>query len=85
MADGSTLVIANGGIRTHPDLPRIKSNLANMRPSLAYVDVASGRLLQLQEPEPQWHQLSIRHIDVSPDDRVAVAMQFEGSPISSHR
>ncbi|MCW5585253.1 MAG: DUF1513 domain-containing protein [Chromatiales bacterium] len=80
LADGNTLVIANGGIRTHPDLPRVKSNLAGMRPNLAYVDVASGRLLQRHEPEEQWHQLSIRHIDVSPDDRVAVAMQFEGRP-----
>lgn len=80
LADGSTLVIANGGIRTHPDLPRVKSNLAGMRPNLAYVDVASGRLLQRHEPGEQWRQLSIRHIDVSPDDRVAVAMQFEGSP-----
>lgn len=78
LGDGTTLVVANGGIRTHPDLPRIKSNLASMRPNLAYVDVASGRLLQRHEPEARWHQLSIRHIDVSPDDRVAIAMQFEG-------
>lgn len=78
LADGRALVVANGGIRTHPDLPRVKSNLASMRPNLAYVDVASGRLLHRHEPEGRWHQLSIRHIDVSPDDRVAVAMQFEG-------
>ena len=67
--------------RRHPHPPRsaaVKSNLASMRPNLAYVDVASGRLLQRHEPERRWHQLSIRHIDVSPDDRVAVAMQFEG-------
>ena len=51
-----------------------------MRSSLAYLDLASGRLLHRREPEPQWHQLSIRHIDVSPDDRVAIAMQFEGQP-----
>ena len=80
LADGRTLVVANGGIRTHPDLPRVKSNLASMRSSLAYLDLASGRLLHRREPEPQWHQLSIRHIDVSPDDRVAIAMQFEGQP-----
>jgi hypothetical protein len=76
----NTLVVANGGIRTHPDLPRIKSNLAEMQPSLAYVDIASGQLLHKHEPPSQWHQLSIRHIDVATDDTVAAAMQFQGSP-----
>ncbi len=80
LADGRRLVVANGGIRTHPDLPRIKSNLNNMRPNLAYVDLTSGELLHRCEPDKQWHQLSIRHIDVGADGRVAVAMQFEGSP-----
>ncbi len=80
LSDGETLVIANGGIRTHPDLPRIKSNLDTMRPNLAYVSVDSGHLLHKHEPETEWHQLSIRHIDISADDQVAIAMQFEGKP-----
>ena len=76
--DGQTLVVANGGIRTHPDFPRMNTNVKTMRPNLAYVDIRSGRFLQKQEPPAQWHQLSIRHIDVTDDDRVAVAMQFMG-------
>jgi len=80
LSDGRTLAVANGGIRTHPDLPRVRSNLSTMRPNLSYVDIASGRLLHRHEPDPKWHQLSIRHIDVSPDDRVAVVMQYEGRP-----
>ncbi|MCB1800514.1 MAG: DUF1513 domain-containing protein [Gammaproteobacteria bacterium] len=80
LADGRTLVVANGGIRTHPDLPRVKANLDSMRPNLAYIDSADGSLLRRFEPAQQWHQLSIRHIDVSPDDHVAIAMQFEGRP-----
>ena len=78
LGDGRTLVIANGGIRTHPDTPRAKLNLADMDPNLAYVDTADGRLLGAYRPPAQWHQLSIRHIDVGIEDRVAVAMQFEG-------
>ena len=78
--DEKTLVVANGGIRTHPDLPRIKSNLETMRPNLAYVSIDSGYLLHKHEPETKWHQLSIRHIDISDNDQVAIAMQFEGKP-----
>lgn len=78
--DGATLVVANGGIRTHPDLPRIKTNLATMHSNLAYIDLASHRLLRKYQPESRWQQLSIRHIDLSPDNRIAVAMQFEGTP-----
>lgn len=76
--NNNVLVVANGGIRTHPDLPRVKANLATMQSSLAYVDLSDGRLLHDHRPEVQWHQLSIRHIDIAPDDRVAIAMQFEG-------
>ncbi|MFK7815906.1 MAG: DUF1513 domain-containing protein [Gammaproteobacteria bacterium] len=80
LSDDKTLVVANGGIRTHPDLPRVKSNLETMRPNLAYVSSESGLLLHKHEPENEWHQLSIRHIDISTDDRVAIAMQFQGKP-----
>jgi len=80
LADGRSLLVANGGIRTHPDLPRIKSNLTSMRPNLAYLDLASGELLHRCEPDKRWHQLSIRHIDVAASGRMAVAMQFEGPP-----
>ena len=76
--DQTTLVVANGGIRTHPDLPRVKMNLDEMRPNLAYLDIGSGRLIDKVEPPEQWRKLSIRHIDIATDDRVAVAMQYQG-------
>lgn len=78
LTDGKTLVVANGGIRTHPDMPRVKLNLADMQSDLAYLELSSGRLLHKFQPEPGWHQLSIRHIDVAADDSIAIAMQFEG-------
>ncbi|MEJ2114703.1 MAG: DUF1513 domain-containing protein, partial [Gammaproteobacteria bacterium] len=80
LSDNKTLVVANGGICTHPDLPRVKSNLDTMRPNLAYVSIDSGNLLHKHEPKNKWHQLSIRHIDISANDQVAIAMQFEGKP-----
>jgi hypothetical protein len=79
MPDGRTLAIANGGIRTHPDRDRAKLNLPTMTPSLAFADLAGGRLLgELRLPEAQ-HQLSIRHLALLADGRLALAMQYEGS------
>lgn len=79
LGDGRTLAIANGGILTHPDTGRSKLNLPSMRPNLAYVDSRNGQLLGAYEPPPQWHQLSIRHLDVGADDAVCLGMQYQGS------
>lgn len=78
LADGRTLVVANGGIATHPDLPRVKLNLPDMAPSLAYVDRQSGALREQVRLADALHQLSIRHIAVGYGDTVAVAMQYQG-------
>lgn len=78
MPDGKTLAVANGGIATHPDYPRAKLNLPDMRPSLALIDRQSGALLHQHCLPPEWHQLSIRHLSVSTDGTLAIAMQYEG-------
>lgn len=78
LADGETLVVANGGIATHPDLPRVKLNLPTMAPSLCFVDRRSGALRRELTLDPALHRLSIRHLAVGPNDTVAVAMQYEG-------
>ena len=78
LSDGETLVVANGGIATHPDLPRVKLNLLTMAPSLCYIDRRDGMLMQMLRFDLALHRLSIRHLAVGPDDTVAVAMQYEG-------
>ncbi len=78
LSDGATLAVANGGILTRPDLPRVKLNLATMAPSLCYIHRGSGKLLRQRRLSPAFHQLSIRHLAVGRDDTVAVAMQYEG-------
>jgi len=74
--DDDTLVVANGGIHTHPDHDRRPLNLDTMDPSLAYVSAASGRLLESHRLAD--HRAGIRHISVAADGEVAVAMQYEG-------
>ncbi|MBK0398243.1 DUF1513 domain-containing protein [Limibaculum sp. M0105] len=78
--DGSMLVVANGGIRTHPSSGREKLNLDTMRASLAYVRASDGAL-QAEARLPEALRLgSIRHLSVAPDGLVAAAMQWQGDP-----
>lgn len=79
MPDGKSLVVANGGILTHPDKGRDKLNLDSMRPSLAYIDLQTGKLLVQVEPPAELHQLSIRHLDVNADGQVVIALQYQGA------
>ena len=80
MPDQETLVIANGGIRTHPDFERVKLNIDSMQPSLAYIKRETGELLEQKYLPAEYHQASIRHIDVNVHGQLAIAMQFEGEP-----
>jgi uncharacterized protein len=78
LADGRTMVIANGGIETHPDSEREELNLPDMQPSLLYVDVGTGDLLEEHRLAPELHQLSIRHLAVAAKDMVAFGCQYRG-------
>jgi hypothetical protein len=75
---GERLLVANGGIMTHPRSYRRKLNLDTMDPSLCVIDAATGACLeQWRLPE---HRLSIRHLSVASDGSAAVGLQFEGPP-----
>jgi uncharacterized protein len=78
LPDGEALAIANGGIRTHPSHDRDILNLDTMLPSLSYVDRHSGKVLEQRFLPSEFHQCSIRHLDVNAANKVIVAMQFEG-------
>lgn len=79
LSDRRTLVIANGGIDTAPETGREMLNLADMHPTLAYVDLQSGELLEQHDLGAGLSQLSIRHLAVAPDDTVIFGCQFEGA------
>ena len=79
LPDGATLAVANGGIATHPDLPRVKLNLPEMAPSLCYVDRRDGALTGEYRLDPALNRLGIRHLAVGRNGAVAAAMQYEGS------
>jgi len=76
--DGLTLVVANGGIETHPDAGRAKLNISTMEPSLVFVDRRSGDRLAKHQLGSDLHKLSIRHLDIDSRGRVWLGGQWEG-------
>jgi uncharacterized protein len=76
--DGRMLIVANGGIETHPDFGRTKLNLGNMQPSLALIDAATGALIEKHVLPSQWSSVSTRHVDVDAGCRIWFACQYEG-------
>ena len=77
LPDRRTLVVANGGIVTHPDFPRAKLNVATMKPNLSFIDLQSGRLIEQIELGEELHKLSIRHLAIL-GDQIWFACQNEG-------
>jgi hypothetical protein len=76
LPDHRSLLIANGGIMTHPRSFRRKLNIPTMDPSLCVIDSATG------ERKEQWrlpdHLLSIRHVSMTSTGITAVGLQYEG-------
>jgi hypothetical protein len=81
--DGSMLVIANGGIETHPDFGRTKLNLDRMEPSLVLIDARDGRLIQKHALPSSLRRLSTRHVAVGNGNRIWFACQWEGDRSAS--
>lgn len=81
LSDGRTLVIANGGIRTHPSYARQALNLSEMAPTLAYVDIVNGDILEVHSLAPALKQLSIRHLAVAANDVVVFGCQHKGRKV----
>ncbi|MGR3434509.1 MAG: DUF1513 domain-containing protein [Shimia sp.] len=77
MPDGRTMVVANGGIETHPETGRAKLNLPSMRSTLTYLDL-SGRVLERVALDAPLRRNSIRHLAVAEDGKVGIAMQWQG-------
>ena len=83
MPDQRTLVIANGGLLTHPDRGDDVLNPDSMDSSLVYMTAANGEIQsQWRLPEPK---ASIRHLDVAADGTVAIATQVQRKAMDSDR
>lgn len=78
LKDGTTLVIANGGLATHPDFGRGREplDLAAMDPSLSYVDLRHGDLIEKHALPKDLHEVSLRHLDIGAGGRVVIGCQL---------
>ncbi len=76
--DGRTLMVANGGIRTHPDRGREKLNLDTMTPSIVFIDRETGDIQAEHALDASLHQLSLRHMALDGTGRAWVGGQYEG-------
>jgi hypothetical protein len=76
--DGITLVVANGGIYTHPSQPREKLNIDSMQPSLVYIDSRDGVLIEAHRFDDS--QLGIRHLAMGQNSTVVIGCQHAGVP-----
>ena len=76
-----TLVVANGGIATHPDSGRTKLNIPTMAPNLSYC--IDGTVFETATFATESHKNSIRHLAIAPDGMVAMGMQWQGDGIPS--
>jgi len=81
LPDGKTAVIANGGMQTHPDNERLVLNLATMEPSISYVDLTTGELIESFKLPEGMHQLSLRHMGIDATGAVWIGGQYQGPPV----
>ena len=76
--DGRLLIIANGGMETHPDFGRTKLNIDRMQPSLVLLDAVTGERIEKHTLPAALSQLSTRHLAVADRGRIWFACQYEG-------
>jgi len=78
---GRVLVVANGGLREHPDIGggRRILNPDAIETTLAYVDLRTGALLERHDLGTAG-TLSLRHLDVARDGTVIIGAQIVSGP-----
>jgi len=76
--DGRTLVVANGGIETHPEFGRQKIDLAGMRPSIVRIDSGTGERIGETRLDASLNRLSTRHMAFDGAGALWFGCQWEG-------
>ncbi|PPC75442.1 DUF1513 domain-containing protein [Pokkaliibacter plantistimulans] len=72
------LLVANGGVITHPDTGRDMLNLDTMHPNLSFIDIQTGQVSRQLDLPSALQRLSIRHLSVSSSGVIACALQYAG-------
>jgi len=78
LADGKTMVVANGGFGSDPATGRESIDLAGMEPNMAFVDLATGSLKASHGLPPEINMLSVRHLAANAKGEVWFGGQWQG-------
>lgn len=73
-----SLVIANGGLLTHPDFGRDVLNLEDMAPNLSFLGLDNHQIEAQYALPDEWHQNSIRHFDINSHGQILIGLQYQG-------
>lgn len=79
LADGETLVAANGGFGSDPATGRESIDVAGMEPSMAFIDVTTGALKARHGLPREINLLSIRHLASDAGGNVWFGGQWQGA------
>lgn len=74
----TTLVVANGGLQTHPASGRRILNHDNITASLTFIDIITGKLIKKLTLADSLQKLSIRHIDINSSGDIIIGFQHQG-------
>ena len=69
------LVIANGGVKTHPSSGRKKMNISTMQSNLAFINPVDGSLIDIEVLDEECRFNSIRHLDIDANSNVFISLQ----------
>ena len=73
--NNNNLIIANGGLLTNPDYPRIILNLSNISSNISDIDISSGNQNEKFFLDIKLKNHSIRHIDLDNQGNIFGACQ----------
>lgn len=79
LADGKTLVAANGGFGSDPATGRESIDVAGMEPNMAFIDAETGALKARHGLPPEINLLSIRHLAADANGNVWFGGQWQGA------
>lgn len=78
--DKRHLIVANGGILTHPDMGRAKLNLDTMQSNFSIIDLHTQRVVDEAQLTDEYQQMSIRHFAVTQDGQMIFGLQDQMKP-----
>ena len=69
------IVIANGGVLTNPDFPRVKLNINNIVSNITKVNIYSGKKIKTFNLKKEFKDYSIRHLDIDNNNEIHAGCQ----------